>query len=58
MTLRCFMMGYAYFLRDIEKGLEGEMPRILAMIQNFDVKRIMTHDKGFNGRGLEIIDPV
>ncbi len=36
----------------------GRDATILAMMQDFDVKRIMTHDKGFNGLGLEVIDPV
>ncbi len=36
----------------------GRDATILAMMRDFDVKRIMTHDKGFNGLGLEVIDPV
>ncbi|MBU2559699.1 type II toxin-antitoxin system VapC family toxin [archaeon] len=36
----------------------GRDATILAMMQDFGVKRIMTHDKGFKGLGLEVIDPV
>ncbi|MFQ5887093.1 MAG: type II toxin-antitoxin system VapC family toxin [Candidatus Hydrothermarchaeales archaeon] len=44
--------------KEYRRRIGGRDATILVMMKAFNVERIMTHDRGFKGLGVKVIDPV